>query len=204
MDVNVIDTREIDGVIHRVYLEQDQDCESPRGSDANAGVIVAPSSYYTWPMEDGDTIRAAEVAYALTTYSFTTVARWLRMFYGAITVLPLYSTGQEGRPSAGDESDTSPPGDYIGVTFDQPSTRKATGVPADQMAIALSVDVTEYSEWAIGECYGYVIERAEHDESDPIGVDISDHEGWEQVESCWGFIGAEYAEQEARRALSDL
>ena len=44
--------------------------------------------------------------------------------------------------------------------------------------------VSEYSKWCNGECYGYIIE-------DGAG---------EQLESCWGFIGYEYAEQEAQSA----
>lgn len=43
--------------------------------------------------------------------------------------------------------------------------------------------VKMYSQWLGGECYGYIIE---------------DSEG-EELSSCWGFIGQEYALEEAKR-----
>lgn len=203
-DVEAIDTRVIDGVTYRVYLEQDPDAESPRETDTNVGVIVARSSQYTWPVEDGDSIGGARVADAVNDHDFHVVARWLRVFHRANVVLPLYSTGYESRPVAGQGGETPEVGDYIGVTFDQPSTRRITGVIPDHMSIALDTDVDEYSTWAVGECYGYVIERAEHDDSDPLGLDISDHADWEHVDSCWGMIGDEYAREAGMRALGDL
>ena len=42
----------------------------------------------------------------------------------------------------------------------------------------------EYGKYVDGDCWGYVIQ---------------DEEG-EDVDSCWGFIGLEYAEEEANRA----
>jgi hypothetical protein len=205
-DVDVLDTRVIDGVTYRVYLVQDQDCESPRESgDSNAGVIATRTNRNCdWPAEDGDTVTADELRDAIEDHSFRVVARWLRIFHGASVVLPLYSTGQEGRPTAGSKDETPAAGNYVGVTFDQPSTRRATGVELADMDIALSVDVDEFSTWAVGEVYGYVIERVKHDESDPLGVDISDHAGWEHVDSCWGFIGYEYARSAAIGALSGI
>lgn len=190
--MDILDTREIDGVEHRVYLEVDNDCESPRNNDSNIGVVVARSDTHTWPVEDGDTIGGSTVADLVDARDFRVVARWLRMFCGATVVLPLYSTGNEGRPSAGTEDEAPTVGDYIGVTFDQPSTLKVTGVPADYVADGLSVDVDEYSVWAVGECYGYVIERATADG------------GWEDVWMCFGYIGREFAQAEAERAFSDL
>lgn len=46
----------------------------------------------------------------------------------------------------------------------------------------------DYTAWANGDCYGYVIEDAEG----------------EQVEdgSCWGFVGHDYAEEQAREAFA--
>lgn len=42
----------------------------------------------------------------------------------------------------------------------------------------------EYGQWMNGECYGYVIE---------------DEDG-EQLDSCWGYIGLDYAKEEANSA----
>jgi hypothetical protein len=203
--IDAIDTRMIDGIEHRVYLEHDSDCESPRDTDCAVGVIVTEhNSLCCWPVEDGDGyLSGGHVQRAIEDHDFRAVARWLRMFYGASTVLPLYSTGQDGRPSAGDVTDAPDAGDYVGVIFDQPSTRRVTGVAPADVAVALTVEMDEYSTWAVGDCYGYVIERAETGDSDPLAVDISDHNGWEHVDSCWGLIGEDYARTEAIRALSD-
>lgn len=199
-DVDALDTREIGGVTYRVYLEQDPDCESPREFDAVAGRIVAYSREYVWPQENGDQVSAVEITSVMGDRSFHVIARWLRAFHGASTVLPLYSRG-DGRPVAGDETDTPDAGNYVGVTFDQPSTRRVTGVLPAHMAIALSVDVNEYSDWAVGETYGWVIERTETDDSDSAMLTGT---GWEQVDACWGLIGDEYARMDALRALGDL
>jgi hypothetical protein len=51
----------------------------------------------------------------------------------------------------------------------------------------LEQDVDVYSQWASGDCYGYII-------TDPDGKHIDDG-------SCWGMVGYEYALSEAREAL---
>lgn len=189
-----LDTRMVEGVEHRVYLEQDDDCENPREwGDYFAGrMVTAPNSRYIWPAEDGDTVSGAHVQMVVDDHDFRVVARWLRMFYGATVVLPLYSTGNEGRPAAGDASDTPNAGDYIGVTFDQPSTRSATGIELDDIPAALATEVDEFSAWAVGECFGYVIERA------------TESGEWEQTGSLWGLVGTDYAQAQARHALGDV
>ena len=202
----ILDTRTVDDVEYRVYLEQDSECEDPRGDACHVGVIVTVrNSRYLWPAEDGDRISAGYVRDAMEDHSFRVVARWLRMFHGATVVLPLYAAGDEGRPVAGDVTDDADARDYTGVTFDQPSTREVTGLTGTvEIAAALSTEIDEYSTWAVGDCYGYVIERQVTEDSDPIGIDVSDSEGWEQVDSLWGLVGGEYARQAAVSALSDL
>ena len=44
--------------------------------------------------------------------------------------------------------------------------------------------IEEYEKWCNGECYGYVIENA----------------SGEELDSCWGFIGEEYAKESAIEA----
>lgn len=190
---DALDTEVIDGVEHRVYLEQDTDCENPREwGDAFVGRITCVrSNRYLRPEEDGDTVSASYVQSAVDDHDFRVVARWLRVFYGASTVLPLYSGGNE-RPVAGQVTDSPYAGNYIGVTFDQPSTRRTTGVEPADLETALAVEVDEWSAWAVGECYGWVIERATEDGE------------WEQTDSLWGLIGDDYARADAMRAFGDL
>lgn len=204
MDIDVLDTREIDGIEHRVYLAHDDDCESPREwGDCFVGRIVCLTSRdYVRPAEDGDVVSAHYVQCAIEDHDFRVVARWLRLFYGASTVLPLYS-GFEDRPSAGNVDDSPDAGDYIGVTFDQASTRRVTGVEPADMPAALTGEVADFSEWARGETYGYVIERRA-DEPHPDCHAVHDAEQWEQTDSLWGMVGHEWARTSAIEALSYL
>jgi hypothetical protein len=203
-DIEALDTRDVDGTEYRVYLEHDTDCESPREfGDYHAGRIVCVRSReYVRPEEDGDDVSASLIQYAIEDHDFQVVARWLRVFHGASTVLPLYS-GYGDRPSAGDVTDSPKRGDYIGVTFDQPSTRRITGVELSDMPTALSVDVDEFSAWARGEAHGYVIERRAA-EPHPDCHAVHDAEQWEQTDSLWGLIGDDYARAQALQALSDV
>jgi len=207
----VLETREVNGVEYRVRLEQDQDCESPREDDVPAGVICAWSLDYTWPAEDSDQVTADRVRKAVGHYgqfgmyhegrSFAAVSRWLRMFYGATIVLPLYSSN--AGLSTGTQDETPEAGNYVGVTFDQPSTRKTTGIPTERMADALRIDVEQYAQWAEGDCYGYVIERkAENPHPDCHAS--HDDEDWQYVDSCWGMVGSKWAEESAREALASI
>lgn len=54
--------------------------------------------------------------------------------------------------------------------------------PADKVREALRSEIEEYSKWANGEVYGYVVRD---------GVD------GRELDSCWGIIGMEWAKSEA-------
>jgi hypothetical protein len=205
---DILETRTINNVDYRVRLVVDEECESPRGYDCHAGVICAWSLDYNWPAEDADTIYADDIRRAIGYYSkygdwlegfsFRAVSRWLRMFYGATVVLPLYDAGGL---SVGGPDETPRSGDYRGVTFDTATSRKNTGIPAEHMAKALTADVEEYARWGAGECYGYILERQPADpHPDCHAPHCSDE--WEEVMSVWGHIGLEYAEETAREALA--
>jgi len=50
----------------------------------------------------------------------------------------------------------------------------------------LEAEVVEYDQYLRGDCWGYIVE---------------DHLG-EQLDSCWGFFGREYCEQEGKEQLA--
>jgi hypothetical protein len=60
--------------------------------------------------------------------------------------------------------------------------------------VYLPCEVSEYSTWAVGNVYGYVLSERQHvhltvtnrDTGDTL-TDI-DEDRWEQIDSCWGFI----------------
>jgi hypothetical protein len=73
---------------------------------------------------------------------------------------------------------------------------------------SLKIIVDEYGKWLDGDCWGYRIlkkvERRELDSDDGDDDDDDDDDDdsmWEEVSSCYGFIGYDYAEQRAKEAL---
>jgi len=66
----------------------------------------------------------------------------------------------------------------------------------------LRAERDEYRAWCEGDVWGYVVEK--NVEWRRVDDDVETMETWEEVEdgSLWGMIGREYAEAEARMALS--
>lgn len=113
---------------------------------------------------------------------------YVRAEYGARVVLMVSMTDHsgvsyyEGRPR--DPWDSG----VAGVMFDTPegvSECMGDGASDEQIAGALRCELEEYGRWASGECYGYVIEDEDGD----------------TLDSCWGFIGFDYAKETAEEAL---
>ncbi len=71
----------------------------------------------------------------------------------------------------------------VGWIFSTPETIETTGAPIDSIAEQLRNEVDYYSKWAKGQCYGYVVSKREKQ------CTCGECEDWEQVDSCWGFIG---------------
>lgn len=188
---DVLAERGTDHGVYRVRIVLDAAGLDPRG-ECDLGVIVtARQRDHDWPREDGDTVSAATVECAIDEHEYRVVARWLRLFHGATVVLPLYR-GTDG-PSIGGTEDTPRRGDYIGVMFDQPSTRECRGTPPDLMVTGLTDELAGYASWAAGEVYGWIVERSSDDGAT-----------WEHVESLWGHIGRNWAEASAREGLDDV
>lgn len=72
---------------------------------------------------------------------------------------------------------------YIYERQDEPSIQ---GMTEDQVKDRLRAEVATFSQWANGEVYGYVVQ----DEDE------------EEIDSCWGFIGLDWAIQEAKEAAA--
>lgn len=58
------------------------------------------------------------------------------------------------------------------------------GIDREQATRNLECEIEEYAAWATGDCYGYVIE---------------DRDG-NELDSCWGFCGMEYAIESAKES----
>lgn len=58
----------------------------------------------------------------------------------------------------------------------------------------MEAEIEEYSAYATGECYGYVVQRADLDE------DGDETFNGDELNSCWGFYGDEYVREAAAEA----
>lgn len=160
-----------------IRLEQDQDCSSPLDDDAGVTITYKKGPRYTL----GNTAVDAE--------EFERIGAEIDA--GRLIGLPVYAYIHSG--TALNTTGFSCPWDsgqsgYIYIS-------KATALEwqggkvltAKKRAVCekgLCSVVSEFSKWLNGDCYGYIIE---------------DSDG-EELDSCWGFIGDEYAMQAARES----
>jgi hypothetical protein len=62
------------------------------------------------------------------------------------------------------------------------------GAESDEKLFEYAGNIAEtYSEWANGECYGYILKG----------------EDGEEIDACWGFVGMDLVEEEARSAAKN-
>lgn len=167
---------------YRLVLKQDTDASSPReDQDCNlANVITHKGQRCLDVDEDGGPLeegwRRIESRYV---NAFPVFARWARIFHGATAV--------EQWPHGGARS----------LWYVMPGKLAETTVSAEKI---IEEEVEEYRKWVNGEVYGYVIEKSVGWQRSDGGVGVL--VTWEGVESCWGHIGREYAEEAAREAFA--
>lgn len=90
----------------------------------------------------------------------------------------------------------------IGWAYINPDAEKWEGMEPEKI---LSGTVETLGQWMNGEVYGWISEKkvsgtkvyADEDHED------EDFEEWEVDESCWGYIGYEFAEEEAKGQLKE-
>lgn len=165
---------------YRVCLEIDEDSSNPREEyDQIVYAVTVPNSRCDDIAEAGPLVdgwdRIKDRPDAVELFE-----RWARIFHGAVA---LYDTPHEG-PSA--------------VWYIMPDGIKEVGDPKAVLAAIRD----EYRSWASGDVYGYVIEEAV-DWRRADGRD-GDKSTWEVVNDCWGLVGYEYAEKEARREFAEF
>lgn len=65
--------------------------------------------------------------------------------------------------------------------------------------------LSEYTDWANGQCFGYRIERIKSTSPDFDPDDPSFNGAfWEDVDSCWGFIGHDVINEEVKGIVKDI
>lgn len=111
-----------------------------------------------------------------------TYEEYLKQQHDAAVVLPLYLYDHSGITMKigpfGDRWDSG----QVGFIFVTNKKLKEEGMTVEQATTCLKGEVEEYDQYLTGDVYGFVI-------TDQLGtVD----------ESCWGFFGQKYCEEEAR------
>jgi hypothetical protein len=140
------------------------------------------------------------IAYAWEHWSdMELIERYLRMFHGVIGFD--YFDTQDGKyvviVTAKDLAEWGF-ADLADYRASNPKPEHAN--PASQVMVA-------WQAWADGDVYGYTVERATIVHTVTTRLDgsrvgeIEVEDGWEDVESVWGFYGREDAESEAKAAL---
>lgn len=101
----------------------------------------------------------------------------------AVVCLPLYLLDHSGLSIR-----TSPYGcpfdsGQVGFIYATPAQAEAYGVESvEALRKGLMAAVEEYDSYLKGDCYGFTVRTREEGASE-----------WEDEDSCWGFIGLEYA-----------
>ena len=108
------------------------------------------------------------------------VLRCVNKHYVIIPVDRDRYSGMSSRGLTVSESDTNCDGFILFPVADLPKE----GIDRDQAERYLEGEIEEYTAWAIGEAYGYVIE---------------DRDG-NELDSCWGFYGMDYAIESAKES----
>lgn len=167
----------------RVRLVADDCASDPRKCGENLTHVITPTQSRYLPVdEDGGPLQHGWDYYSTRPDSEKLFSRWARIYHGAVVVehRPVRGAWSLWYLTADDiaEHEIADPAEYIGAERD------------------------EYQAWADGEVFGYVIERA---------VQWGRRDGregsmttWEEVDSLWGLVGYEYAEQAANDAVPYL
>lgn len=162
----------------RIRIDHDQDCGSPREYD-NLGTIATWHSRY----------KLGDVQPGITP------AEYLKTLPTGSIVLPVFMYEHSGIALSCGPFACPWDSGQLGVISITPekirreySVRHILKKLRIQVTASLRSEVEEYSKFVNGECYSFAIE-------DPDG---------ETIDSCCGFIGWEYVQQEARSVVNDI
>lgn len=121
------------------------------------------------------------------------IERFIRIFLGAYSVK--WDSSDNCRYLAFDTAEWR---EKVGITDEWLNRESDMKMDPSELA---SGSLEEVIAWANGEVYGYILERKVTGRKVYDGEDINDaepFEEWQEVESCWGFYGRDYAEEEAK------
>lgn len=159
---------------YTVRIVQDGDAESPRDWDCNASTFVLSHGRYNLPNE-------ASVSFG-DFDSWAEVAEHLREVYNVVGLLQVFGYEHGALTiSCASFSDSWDSG-TLGLVYMTKEQQEETGIATENIEEVLRQEVATYDQYLTGDVWGYVIE---------------DEEG-NTIDSCWGYLGSECAEEEAR------
>lgn len=192
----LVDTIEHEsGIVAKIHHDEDPQYADPRG-DTQLGIMYCWHPNYVlgdeqFTQSDHSSIEAV-YKYLVRERKATVVIPLFLLDHSGISIqtgTPIEKLTPESVRAAdrfiGDSAgwDTS----WVGFIFTNEEKRKEVGAPRahTELIRQLEAEVEEYDLYLRGEVYGYVIEDADGD----------------NVDSCWGFLGYEYIEAEAKEAI---
>lgn len=169
----------------RLRLEIEDGPVNPRRDyDHLVNVITPKGQRYIDVDEDGGPLRYGWDHFSARANGAELFIRWARIMHGAVAV--------EDKPTEG----------AWAIWYLMPAKAKESTRPPEKV---IDAEIREYRSWAEGDVWNYVIEkRVEWEPAEKNGDAEKTMITWEIEESVSGFIGREYAEQEARGAFSDF
>mgnify|MGYP001560328080 CR=1 FL=1 len=207
----------IDGKTYVIHLEQDQDCMSPLEYEEDVTITYLRGARSSIGTEAISEERQRAIALRILATNDPSIAPAYK-FAAALAEddvemeeigepligLAVYSDdyGSHGwrvRVDAWDgDWDSRPPDGFIYVTrktvLDWQGGKRITKAKIERVRKSLRAVIEEYERWCNGECYGYTLHEITDDED-------GEETETELEDSCWGFIGYEYALEEARSAV---
>jgi hypothetical protein len=209
--MTIADTQQFAGFT--IEMHYDEHCFSPRDNDCNTGLFLGlPHQHYnigdeqlpqdlSFPCDctdDGEPFadcNKCSGAGEVSARNLTDLRDLLKIKYQARVILPVGMIDHSGVSYyIGGGAHWCDPGGwdsgtcgFILTTPERIAERWGEDPVTDEvLEQALTSEIEEYDRWARGDCYGFII-------NGPDGNEIDD--------SCWGFIGYEYALSEARETL---
>jgi len=202
-DDNVVATSD-DGRF-RVILEQDTDCAKPMDDDDGWVTSVLTfdgmstwQTHTTWQaMRDPESRLDALTHFDDHVGDFNRAEpeekfkRWMRLYHGIevhdVTIVNGYRHTSNGLAWV-EQSELT----RVGFVVLAPTDPGAKAI--------IDKEIAEHNHWAEGDCWGYRVQELTNWLSED---ETRSMQTWEDTgDSVWGFIGREYAEQEATEALA--
>lgn len=171
-----------------VTIHWDCDCDSPRSWDGNLGTFLTWMSHHVSPDDnpfDGFDDLGAEYGIRCDDDPNEFVAKFNAKVGVCIPVFAIDHSGVAYRAAWANPFHDPWDSGFVGVVFatkerirETFQVKRVTQKVRNRVIDDFIAEVDEYSAWAEGSCYGFVV----HDKDD------------NEVDSCWGFIGMDAVE----------